>query len=193
MLNLFFTLLPLLSLLPLPERVTSCHAQGESQTYPLKFRHGFQRRTGETIGTDADRNQRQYFLEQRDALWAEQKREKALHHFNPNGNVVVGGDALVGQEQVRGRRHADSQKGALSEAEDAIRKKSGDGRFYFPPPDATIARFTDARTAQMRQQASAVLGVGKAAIPSLGVADNFIGMRGYVQPAPPPRGPPLMR
>jgi hypothetical protein len=36
--------------------------QGESQTYPLKFRHGFQRRTGDTIGTDADRNQQQHFL-----------------------------------------------------------------------------------------------------------------------------------
>ena len=126
-------------------------------------------------------------------MWAQQKREKALARADPHGNVVVGGDALVCQERSRGRRHAESQKGALSEAEDAIRKKAGDGRFYFPPPQQTIARFNDLRQAQLRQQAATVLGHGKADIPSMGVADNFIGMRGYQPPPPPARGPPLMR
>jgi hypothetical protein len=42
----------------------------------------------------------------------------------------------------------------------------------------------------MRQQAASVLGVGRNEIPSMGVADAFIGMRGYQQPPPPPRPAP---
>lgn len=56
----------------------------------------------------------------------------------------------------------------------------------------SVARYNALRQAQMRQQATTVLGAGgrKDIIPSMGVADNFIGMKGFQPAPPPPKAPP---
>lgn len=138
---------------------------------------GFRRRAQSAIGQDRARKEHEMAMEAKREEFGSRRRQRLAELDKTNGfNVMTGEyDPAKDKSGNKQRKHLDGKPGAILQREGDVLLRTSASRFYRPEPMTSAKRqhmlVTEGLPPSIKM--SSVLGIGRAELPSYGVADNF--------------------